>query len=81
VQWLLLSVVLSLVLTLALNIVVRLVPGGARRAMNWFDDLSAQHADEPNASQRRVRVVVPWKTMIAVSIVLTVAINVLVWGK
>ena len=80
-QWLLLSVVLSLVLTLALNIVVRLFPGGARRAMNWFDDLSAQHSDEPTTSQRRVRVVVPWKTMIAVSIVLTVAINVLVWGK
>ena len=80
-QWLLLSVVLSLVLTLALNIVVRLFPGGARRAMNWFDDLRAQHSDEPTTSKRRVRVVVPWKTMIAVSIVLTVAINVLVWGK
>ena len=80
-QWLLLSVVLSLVLTLALNIVVRLFPGGARRAMNWFDDLSARHSDEPTTSQRRVRVVVPWKTMIAVSIVLTIAINVLVWGK
>ena len=80
-QWLLLSVVLSLVLTLTLNIVVRLFPGGARRAMNWFDDLSAQHSDESTTSQRRVSVVVPWKTMIAVSIVLTVVINVLVWGK
>ena len=49
--------------------------------MNWFDDLRAQHSDEPTTSQRRVRVVVPWKTMISVSIVLTVAINVLVWGK
>jgi hypothetical protein len=81
VQWLSLSVVLSLVLTLALNILVRLFPGGARRAMNWFDDLSAQHSDEPATSRSRVKVVVPWKTMIAVSIVLTVAINVPVWAK
>jgi len=80
-QWLLLSLVLSLVLTLGLNIVVRLVPGGARRAMHWFSDPSAQHPDEPTTSRSRVRVVVPWKTMIAVSIVLTVAINVLVWAR
>ncbi len=80
-QWLLLSVVLSLVLTVALNIVVRLFPGGPRRAMNWFDHWSARQSDEPTTSQGRVRVFVPWKTMIAVSIVLTVAINVLVWGK
>lgn len=80
-QWLLLSVVLSLVLTLALNIVVRLFPGSARRAVNWFDDPSTQHADEPTTSRSGVRVVVPWKTMIAVSIVLTVAINVLLWAK
>ena len=80
--WLLLSVVLSLVLTFALNIVVRLLPGGARRAMNWFDDLSAQHSDEPTTTSRsRVKVVVPWKTMIVVSIVLTVVTNALVWAK
>jgi hypothetical protein len=81
VQWLLFSVVLSLVLTLALNIVLRLFPGGARRAMNWFDDTSAQHSDGPVTSRSHVRVVVPWKTMIAVSIVLTIAINLLVWAK
>jgi hypothetical protein len=81
VQWLLLSVVLSLVLTLAVNILVRLFPGAARRSVDWFDDLSAQHADEPTGSRGRVRVVVPWKTMIAVSIALTVAINVLLWAK
>jgi hypothetical protein len=81
VQWLWVSVVLSLVLTLALNIVVRLFPEGARRAVKWFDNLSAQHTDELTRSRGRVKVVVPWKTMIAVSIVLTVAINVLLWAK
>jgi hypothetical protein len=82
VQWLLLSLVLSLVLTLALNIVVRLIPGGARRTVNWLDDLSGQHSDEPTTvSRSRVRVVVPWKTMIALSILLTVAINMLLWAK
>jgi hypothetical protein len=81
VQWLFLSIVLSLVLTLALNVVVRIVPGGARRAVSWFDDMSAQHSDESAESRSGVRVVVPWKTMIAVSIVLTVAINVLLWAR
>jgi hypothetical protein len=81
VQWLLLSVVLSIVLTLALNIVVRIFPGSARRAVDWFDDLSARHSDDPTVSRRHLRVVVPWKMMIAVSIGLTVAINVLLWAK
>ena len=80
-QWLWLSVVLSLVLTVALNVVVRLFPGGARRAANWFHDLSAQRVDAPTRSRGHVEVIVPWKTMIAVSILLTIAVNVLLWAK
>jgi hypothetical protein len=49
--------------------------------VSWFDDMSAQHSDESAESRSGVRVVVPWKTMIAVSIVLTVAINVLLWAR
>jgi hypothetical protein len=71
----------SLVLTVALNIFVHLFPGHARRAMDWLDDPGAQRAAEQSASRSRVRVVVPWKAMIVVSIVLTAAINVLLWAK
>jgi hypothetical protein len=81
VQWFVVSVVLSLVLTLALNILVRLFPGGARRATNWFDDLGAPRAQARTRSRSGVRVIVPWKAMVAVSIALTVVINVLLWAK
>jgi hypothetical protein len=75
------SILLSLLLTIVLNILVRLFPGGARRASNWLDDMSARRTDEQTQSRRGVRIVVPWKAMIAVSIVLTVAINVLLWAR
>jgi hypothetical protein len=81
VEWLLVSLVLSLLLTITLNIVVRLFPGGTRRALNWFDDPSARDSDEATTSRSRVRVVVPWKMMIALSIVLTIALNVLLRAR
>ena len=81
VQWIVVSIVLSLALTLALNVVVRLFPVRARRAADWFDDHQAQRADVRTTSRSGVRVIVPWKVMIAVSIALTVVINVLLWVK
>jgi hypothetical protein len=80
VQWLLLSVLLSLVLTVALNVAVRVFPG-ARRAARCFDELGARHADGPRGSSSRVRTIAPWKTMLAVSIALTVALNLLLWAR
>jgi hypothetical protein len=79
VDWLVLSIVLSLVLTLALNLAVRLFPAGARRTAHRLDPRSRHHSDDRPESRRRVRVVVPWKAMIAGSIVLTVVLNVLLW--
>jgi hypothetical protein len=76
-----LSIVLSLVLTVALNVLVRLFPGRARHVARWFDDVARRGDDESPTSQRAVRLVVPWKTMIAVSVILTVAINVVLWTR
>jgi hypothetical protein len=81
VDWLVLSIVLSLVLTLVLNLAVRLFPGGARRTAHWLDQRRPDDLDDRHESRRRVRIIVPWKAMIAVSIVLTVVLNVLLWTR
>jgi hypothetical protein len=77
VQWLIISLVLSVVLTIVLNVGLSLFPGSRRRATGWLDDIGSA----PTTSRTRMRVIVPWKAMIAVSVVLTVAINVLLWLK
>lgn len=68
VRWLVLSVVLSLVLTVLLNVALRLFPGAAFRAPR----------PEVEGGQR-IRVFVPWKAMILVSVLLTILLNLLLW--
>lgn len=78
----------SLVLTIALNVVIRLIPGLPDRLGRWMASLAAPPPPGPgdaagpdDRSGRpgtpRVRVYVPWKAMIAGSIALTVALNLL----
>ncbi|HKY13706.1 MAG TPA: hypothetical protein VJM33_02185 [Microthrixaceae bacterium] len=72
-EWL----VLSVVLTLLLNVAIRLWPGpaqrGAERLVDWTE---RQEASKPDAEPGRVRVFVPWKAMLIVSIGLTIVLNV-----
>jgi hypothetical protein len=74
------SIVLSLVLTLVLNLVLWAFPGLGRwiaeRARRAFERSAPRPFGDPD--EPRVRVIVPWKLMLVVSIALTVALNVLV---
>ena len=76
-QWLVVSIVLSIVLTVVVNLVLWLFPGAGRRAADGIGRL-AENADRRAADGgSHVRVFVPWKAMLIVSIVLTVALNLL----
>lgn len=79
-NWLVLSIVASVVLTVVLNLAIRLFPGtadrGARRVDEWAE---RQAADRPAADGGRTQVIVPWKAMLIGSLVLTVALNLLLW--
>ena len=65
-QWLWFSIVASVVLTVVLNVALRLFPGAGPRPR-----------EEPDRS--RVRVIVPWRLMLAGSLLLTVVLNLALW--
>jgi hypothetical protein len=78
VDWLIVSLVLSVVLTVVANVAFRAFPELGARAARWLAALTSP--DDRDASARsRLRVVVPWKTMIVASLVLTVLLNLLRW--
>ena len=79
VQWLVISVVLSVVLTVLLNVGLRAFPNAGQRVARTLVDLTSPSADDVRGSERRVRVFVPWKTMIIASVVLTILINLVLW--
>jgi len=72
------SVIASIVLTVLLNVALHLFPGSARRLQDRVVRMAERLPDDSRAeaSRSNVRVVVPWKAMLIVSVVLTVAINV-----
>jgi len=79
-QWLVVSIVASVVLTMVLNLALRLFPGAGRRIGESIDQ--AMERQEPRAGERdrsRVRVVVPWRLMLAGSLVLTIVLNLALW--
>jgi hypothetical protein len=75
------SIVASVVLTLALNLLPRLFPKATDRAEQRVHDEIRRTMDEraTNAEaprgQLRVRVFFPWKAMLAISVFLTVLVN------
>ncbi|MEE9416937.1 MAG: hypothetical protein V3V01_16770 [Acidimicrobiales bacterium] len=75
------SLIASVVLTLALNLLPRLFPRAADRAEQRVHDQVRQAFDERDQSsqepQRRtsIKVFFPWKAMLAISVVLTVLVN------
>ena len=74
-SWLVVSIVLSVALTLALNLAIRLFPGAGQRMGEGLDRLAERRRDDDGDDDRRVRVWVPWKLMIVVSLVGTVLLN------
>jgi hypothetical protein len=79
VSWLALSLVASVVLTVLLNVALRLFPGAGQRLLRALARLTWPNNDGTGGRDRRVRVFVPWKTMIVASVLLTVAINLVLW--
>lgn len=83
-QWWWFSLVASVVLTVVLNLAIRRWPGGAGRNVARLDDWARRQVRHPDGAHgpdgsdgRRVRVIVPWKAMLIVSVVATVLLNVL----
>lgn len=74
-EWLVASLVLSVALTVVLNVLLRVFPHVLDRAADRLDDLTTSKPDD-GSHESRVRVIVPWKAMIVVSVILTLAINV-----
>ena len=70
------SLILSVVLTVCVNAGARLFPRATRRVRHRIEDTIAPPApDERPEDRNRVRVIVPWKTMLALSLVVTLAVN------
>jgi hypothetical protein len=74
------SVIASIVLTIGINVVLRVFPDTGRRLRDGAARLSERSADEAlPVSRSNARVIVPWKAMLIASVVLTVAINVVLF--
>ncbi len=78
-SWLVLSIVASVVLTVALNLAIRLFPGFAERGRRGLDDWVERQSAAREPSDSHVQVFAPWKAMLIGSLVLTVALNLLLW--
>jgi hypothetical protein len=75
-DFLLWSLILSIVLTTGVNVGPRLFPGLARKARHRIEDTIAPPDPRERPEDRgRVRVIIPWRTMLAVSVVVTLALN------
>ena len=79
VDWLVVSLVLSVVLTVLLNVGLRAFPGVRDRVARSLAELTTPSIDDAHSRDRRVRVYVPWKAMILVSVVLTLLVNFVLW--
>lgn len=78
--FLLQSLIASVVLTLALNLLPRLFPRATDRAEQRVHDQVRQAFDERETgaeTPRRttIKVFFPWKAMLAISVILTVLVN------
>jgi hypothetical protein len=79
VRWLILSLALSLGLTALLNVGFRAFPGAGHRLTRSLAKPTPAHLDDARTHDRRVRVFVPWRAMIAASLVLTIVLNLVLW--
>lgn len=70
------SLIASVVLTVLINLLPRLFPDATRKAeQQVHDKLEEAFAEREDGTRPRVRVFFPWKTMLVVSVVLTVLVN------
>jgi hypothetical protein len=77
-QWLWFSILASVVLTVVLNVALRLFPGAGQRIGDSIDRaLERQEPPTGEHDRPRARVIVPWRLMLAGSLLLTLLLNLL----
>ena len=77
-DFLITSVIASLVLTLALNLLPVLFPNTAAKAERKIaEKMLETHNDSLDPNSPKVRVFFPWKAMLIISIILTIAVNII----
>lgn len=75
-NFLLTSLIASVVLTLALNLLPALFPKAAVKAeRRILERVQKTHENRVDPNTPKVRVFFPWKAMLLISVVLTVAVN------
>lgn len=75
-NFILTSVIASLILTLALNLLPMLFPTAAAKAERKIaEKMLETHNDRINPNTPKVRVFFPWKAMLIISLILTIAVN------
>lgn len=80
-DFLLTSLIASIVLTLALNLLPALFPNAAAKAERKIvEKMRETHDDRINPDTPRVKIFFPWKAMLAISIGLTVLVNVVAFA-
>ena len=77
-DFLITSVIASLVLTLALNLLPVLFPNVAAKAEQKIaEKMLETHNDRLDPTTPKVRVFFPWKAMLIISVILTIAVNII----
>jgi len=72
------SLIASVVLTLALNILPALFPKAAAKVERKIvEKMQETHKDRLDPNTPKVRVFFPWKAMLLISLILTIAVNVI----
>ena len=66
------SLIASIILTVAVNLVFWFFPAGKGSLSEWINQQVSDQIDNPRSG---VRVIFPWKTVIVVSVLLTIVLN------
>jgi len=75
-DFLLISIIGSILLTLALNLLPALFPNAAAKAeRKIIEKMQDTQSDRLDPNTPKVRVFFPWKAMLIISLVLTIAVN------
>ena len=70
------SLIASVVLTLAINLLPALFPNAAAKAeRKILEGVQKTHENRVDPNTPKIRVFFPWKTMLLISVVLTISVN------
>ena len=75
-DFLLISLIGSIILTLAVNLLPALFPNAAAKAeRKIIEKMQDTQSDRLDPNTPKVRVFFPWKAMLLISLILTIAVN------